>query len=124
MSTAYPPAPPSPPPPPPPPPPRVSRGPLPPDAIRPEGAQDPVVILILALFLGGVSYFVLGQWQKGLTGVAIWVCGVVLSVLTCGIGSVLMIPVVVLLVIDAYSQARLLKDGHTIGQWTFFSQSL
>lgn len=97
---------------------------LPPDAIRPESAKDPVVILVIALFLGGISYFVLGQWQKGLAGMAVWVCGVVLSVLTCGIGSILMIPVVVLLVIDAYSQAKALKDGHPIGQWTFFSSSL
>jgi hypothetical protein len=111
-------------PPPPPPPPHESCAPLPPDAIRPERAKDPIVILLIALFLGGISYFVLGQWQKGLVGIAIWICGVVLSILTCGIGSILMIPVVVLLAIDAYSQASLLKNGHVIGQWTFFSHPL
>ena len=97
---------------------------LPSDAIPPENAKDPVVILVLALFLGGISYVVLGQWQKGLAGIAVWVCGVVLSVLTCGIGSILMLPVAVLLVIDAYSQAKTLREGRPIGHWTFFSRAL
>lgn len=48
----------------------------------------------------------------------------VLSILTRGVGSILMIPLVVLLVIDVYSQAELPKDGQVIDQWTFFSHLL
>ncbi len=97
---------------------------LPADAIGPENAKDPIVILVLALFLGGIAYFVLGQWQKGLAGMAVWVSGVILSIITCGIGAILMFPVVVLLVVDAYSQAKVLKEGRPIGQWTFLNRSL
>jgi hypothetical protein len=57
-----------------------------PTVIPPSQSKDPILLLILALFLGGIAYFVLGQWQKGLAAVALWFAGVVFAVLTCGIG--------------------------------------
>ena len=94
------------------------------NAIQPEGAKDPIVILVVALFLGGISYFVLGQWQKGLAAVALWLCAVVFVVITCGLGMLLFLPVTAAIVIDAYLQAKQLKSGSAIGQWTFFSAHL
>ena len=92
-----------------------------PNVISPASGKDPILILILALFLGGISYFVLGQWQKGLAAMALWLCGFVFAVVTCGIGILVFFPVVISIVIDAYMQAKCLKEGHPIGQWTFFS---
>lgn len=92
-----------------------------PNVISPEKAKDPIVILILALFLGGIAYFVLGQWQKGLSAIALWIGGIIFALVTCGVGAMLFFPVAVLIVVDAYMQARILKDGQPIGQWTFFS---
>ena len=93
-----------------------------PNIIPPDGAKDPVLILLLALFLGAIAYFVLGQWQKGLAGVVAWLCGLAFAIVTCGIGIVVYIPLAITFVVDAYMQADLLKKGHPIGQWTFFSQ--
>jgi hypothetical protein len=90
------------------------------DIIPPDNAKDPILILILALFLGGIAYFVIGQWQKALVAIALWICGFVFVVMTCGIGSVLFFPVAIAIVVDAYMQADALKSGHPIGQWTFF----
>jgi len=89
--------------------------------IPPSEAKDPILILILALFLGGIAYFVLGQWQKGIAAVALWLCGLVLVFVTCGFGLFVYLPMLICFVIDAYMQAKALKDGHPIGQWTFFA---
>jgi hypothetical protein len=95
-----------------------------PNVIPPTAAKDPVLVLVLALFLGGIAYFVIGQWQKGLAGVAAWLCALALTFITCGVGIVFYLPLVVAIVIDAYLQAKCLTDGHPIGQWTFFSSHL
>ncbi len=92
------------------------------NVIRPTNAKDPILALILAFFLGGISYFVLGQWQKGIAAVAVWLCGLVFAIVTCGIGSILFLPLSITIVIDAYMQAKCLRDGHAIRQWTFFSK--
>ncbi len=94
------------------------------DVITPDKGKDPILILVLALFVGPVAYFVFGQWQKGLAGVAAWLAGLALAVVTCGIGGILFLPLAIAIVVDAYMQANLLKEGHTIGQWTFFSNHL
>ena len=93
-----------------------------PNIIEPASAKDPVLILILALFFGGIAYFPLGQWQKGIAAVAVWLCAIVFVFITCGIGAFLYMPLVVAMIIDAYMQAQLLKQGTPIRQWTFFSQ--
>jgi hypothetical protein len=92
-----------------------------PGVIPPTNAKDPILILILALFLGGIAYFVVGQWQKGLVAIAVWFCGIIFAIITCGIGSLLFFPLAIAIVIDAYMQASILKAGQPIGQWTFFS---
>ncbi len=91
------------------------------DIIPPSQAKDPILILILGLFFGGITYFVLGQWQKGIAAVALWLCGIVFVFFTCGIGVVFLLPLTIGIVIDAYMQAKTLKDGSPIGQWTFFT---
>ncbi len=101
---------------PPPPPPGPSQ-----DVITPDQAKDPILILILALLVGGVAYFVFGQWQKGIAAVAAWLAAMAFAVVTCGLGMILFLPLAIAIVVDAYMQANLLKEGHTIGQWTFFS---
>jgi hypothetical protein len=91
-----------------------------PNIIQPTDAKDPVLILIVAFFLGGIAYFLMGQWQKGLAALGAWVVAIVVAVVTCGLGVVLFFPLAVAIVVDAYMQAKLLKDGHPVGQWTFF----
>lgn len=95
-----------------------------PDIILPSTAKDPILILILAFFLGGIAYFVIGQWQKGIAAVAVWLCSFVFMFLTCGLGFFVYIPLIMVMVIDAYLQAQTLQQGHPIGQWTFFNSHL
>jgi hypothetical protein len=106
------------PPPPPPPPPHVPPG--DPNIIPPTDPKDPILILILAVFLHGIAYFVIGQWQKGLAAVAAWLCTFVIVIITCGLGIAIYLPLHVAVVIDAYMQADLLRKGHSLEQWTFF----
>lgn len=95
-----------------------------PNVIPPSAAKDPVLILVIAAFLGGVAYFVLGQRQKGVAGVAAWLTALVLTFVTCGLGILLYLPLVAAIAVDAFLQAKALKEGHPIGQWTFFSNHL
>jgi hypothetical protein len=92
--------------------------------IPPTEAKDPVLVLVVALFLGGIAYFLIGQTQKGIAAVAAWLAAIVLAIVTCGVGIVIYLPLVVAIVVDAYMQAKALKDGHPIGQWTFFGNHL
>jgi hypothetical protein len=94
---------------------------IPEGAISPERARDPVLILVLALFLGGIAYFAIGQWQKGLVGLLLWICMLAFAVITCGVGAVVFPVFAIVCVIDVYMQAKNLKEGNPIGQWTFFS---
>jgi hypothetical protein len=107
-----------------PPPPPLPPPPVDPNAIPPTDPKDPILILILAVFLGGIAYFVIGQWQKGIAAVAAWLTAIALVVVTCGVGIILYMPLIIAIVVDAYMQADLLKKGRTIGQWTFFGTHL
>lgn len=84
--------------------------------------MDPVIVLVVAIFLTGIAYFLFGQWQKGIASLAVHVCLLILGIVTCGIGFGLLTPVWILTIIDAYMQAKNLRDGHAIRQWTWFSQ--
>jgi hypothetical protein len=77
--------------------------------------KDPILVLVLnLLLLGGVGYIILGQKTKGIVAIVTWI---VLTVVTCGIGSV----IAVVTAIDGYLQAQQLQQGHPIGQWTWFN---
>ena len=95
-----------------------------PDLIPPSQAKDPILVLIVALFLWGVAYFLIGQWQKGIVGVGAWLLVLAITIGTCGVGILLYLPFQIAIVVDAYLQAQELKQGRPIGQWTFLSQHL
>ena len=95
-----------------------------PETIAPSNAKDPILILVLALFLGGIAYFIYGQWQKGAAALGALVVGLILTVITCGIGAVILVPLQIAIVIDAYLQNKALSEGHTLGHWTFFDKHL
>jgi hypothetical protein len=77
--------------------------------------KDPILVLVLnLLLLGGVGYIIMGQKTKGIVAMVVWV---VLTVVTCGIGS----AIAIVTAIDGYMQAQQLQQGHPIGQWTWFS---
>jgi hypothetical protein len=103
---------------PPPPPPPGSQAPPPgsQELIYPPTPQkEPVIALLLNLFLVCVGYFWYGQWQKG---VAALVAALVIGIPTCGMGVFL---VAVVTAIDGYLQAQQLQQGHPLGHWTFFN---
>jgi type IV secretory pathway VirB2 component (pilin) len=81
------------------------------------GEKNPTTALIIQLccgwawIFGCLGYFYIGQWQKGLVMILIGMIGV---------GMVLWI----ITIVDVYMQAKHLKKGKAIGQWTFFGQSI
>jgi TM2 domain-containing membrane protein YozV len=78
--------------------------------------KDPVLILLLNLFLfGGVGSIVMGQKTKGIVYIVV---GLIIAIPTCGLGA---FAVGGLGAIDGYLQAQQLKAGHPIGEWTFFN---
>lgn len=89
----------------------------------PASPMDPVIPLVVGIFLGVIAYFLYGQWQKGVGGLVLYVVLLVLSFVTCGLGSFLFLPLHVMTIVDAYMQSKLLKDGVAIRQWTFFTQA-
>lgn len=98
--------------------------PLDPTIIAPPASPvDPILVLVIAFFFWGIAYFVYGQWQKGVGSLLLCLALLVVSIITCGIGAVLFTPLWVLTILDAYMQAKLLKDGSRIRQWTFFTQA-
>lgn len=101
--------------PPPPPPSPVSGGGG--DLVHPSNPpKDPVLILLLNLFLfGGVGYLIMGQKMKGIVAIVV---AIIIAIPTCGTGS---LAVGVLGAVDGYLQAMQLKAGHPVGQWTFFN---
>jgi hypothetical protein len=77
--------------------------------------KDPILVLVLnLLLLGGVGYIILGQKTKGIVAMVVWV---VLTIVTCGIGS----AIAIVTAIDGYMQAQQLQQGHPVGQWTWFN---
>lgn len=103
-----------------PPPPPSSPSPLPGgggDLVYPANPpKDPVLILLLNLFLfGGVGSIVMGQKTKGIVYIVV---GLIIAIPTCGTGS---LAIGALGAVDGYLQAQQLKAGHPVGQWTFFN---
>lgn len=95
--------------------------------LPPPSPMDPVVPLIVAIlagFLGlaGVAYFLYGQWQKGVGYLVLTVALAVLTFVTCGLASFAYVPLWIIVAIDAYLQSKLLRDGHPIRQWSFFTR--
>ncbi len=79
--------------------------------------KDPIIILILNLLvLGGVGYIVMGQKTKGIVAIIAWF--VLLAPPSCGTLSGL---IALVAAIDGFLQATQLKEGKSLGQWTFFS---
>ncbi|MFN2442649.1 MAG: hypothetical protein ABR517_08195 [Thermoanaerobaculia bacterium] len=102
----------------PPPPPPGSQAPTPGSQeliYPPTPPKEPVIALLLNLFLICVGYFWYGQWQKG---IAALVAALILAIPTCGLGAFL---VAVFTAIDGYLQAQQLQQNHTLGHWTFFN---
>ena len=81
-------------------------------------------MLVLALFLGGITYFLFGQWQKGAASLGALVVAIILTIVTCGVGVIILVPLQIAVVIDAYMQNKALSEGHTLGHWTFFDKHL
>jgi hypothetical protein len=109
-----------------------------PDYIHPARAADTALVLVFAIAaglfgLGWCAYFFYGQWQKGAVSAALFLVVplviVVVGVVTCGLGWLLLpfyaaalFPLAVVNVIDAHLQNQCLRQGFTIGQWTFFGR--
>ncbi|NJN64333.1 MAG: hypothetical protein HC882_05245 [Acidobacteria bacterium] len=92
------------------------------DLIEPSAGKDPIMILIVAILVSGVAYFLIGQWQKAVAALIAWLVLLMVVMLTCGIGLVIYAPFVIAVAVDAYMQANELKQGRSIRQWTFFTQ--
>ena len=88
--------------------------------VRPsQPPKDPVLICVLNLIVvGGVGYIVMGQKIKGIVAIVAWLA---LAIPTCGTGSMLL---AVVTAVDGYLQAQQLKEGKTLGPWTFFQQHM
>lgn len=67
------------------------------------------------LVAGGVGYFFIGQKNKGIVAIIAWV--LLLLPPSCGTLSGL---IALVTAIDGYLQAQHLREGHPVGQWTFF----
>jgi len=90
--------------------------PPPPESGGSGGASDPILVLVLNLLIcGGVGSILLGQKTKGIVAIVAWV---ILFFVTCGAASGL---VALIAAIDGYLQAQQLRQGHPIGEWTFFN---
>lgn len=110
----------TPPPPPPPPSPTGGGGMGGGEIIRPtQPPKDPILILVLNLLVAAcVGYFIIGQKLKGIVALIAWI---ILLPLTCGVGSGV---IAIVTAIDGYLQAQHLQQGRSLGQWTFFNQTV
>jgi hypothetical protein len=90
------------------------------DLIHPsQPPKDPILICVLNLLVvGGVGYIVMGQKIKGIIAIVAWLA---IAIPTCGTGSMLL---AVVTAVDGYLQAEKLKQGKTLGPWTFFQQHM
>ena len=94
------------------------------------GDKNPVVALILNLCLGwiGIGYFYMGQWQKGVACILLFVVVNVIFVIPVvgwmigGVIGVIRFAVYIAIIIDAFMQAQVMKDGGAVAHWTFFNQ--
>lgn len=94
------------------------------ETIPPSQAKDPTLILIIGIIAGGIAYFLYGQWQKGIASVGGSIFLLVLGAFTCGIGWLLLLPLYIVSIVDAYMQNKALTQNMTIGHWTFFDKHL
>jgi hypothetical protein len=90
------------------------------DIIRPsQPPKDPILVCILNLLvLGGVGYIIIGQKTKGIIAIVAWL--ILLVPPSCG---TLSAAVAIFGAIDGYLQSMQLKEGKSIGQWTWFQQT-
>ena len=91
------------------------------DIIRPtQPPKDPILICVLNLLVvGGVGYIIMGQKVKGIVAIVAWL--ILLVPPSCG---TLSGAVAIFAAIDGYLQAEQLKQGKSIGPWTWFQQHL
>lgn len=103
------------------------------DVIEPSvPPKEPIAALLLNVFFVCVGYFLIGQWQKGAVAAFLFVVALVgavlVSAVTAGCGSCVVIPLYIafhaFLVVDCYLQATALQSGKAVGQWTFFNSHL
>ena len=79
------------------------------------------LLLNCCLSIVGGGYLYVGQWQKAIAYMLIsYLVLVPLAIATLGVTFILNIAVRLLIMTDAYMQAKALQEGKTIGQWTFF----
>ena len=91
-----------------------------------KGDKNPMLALTLncCLSIVGGGYLYLGQWQKALAYVLISIFVLApLLVATAGLSFILNISLHPIIIIDAYMQAKALREGKRIGHWTFFSDA-
>ncbi len=88
------------------------------DGVTPDKlVLDPIVAALLSVFvLNGLGQMINGQVAKGLLLLGLQV---VAAIITCGISAV---PGYIVIGIDAYKSAEALKEGRTIGKWSFFGK--
>lgn len=80
--------------------------------------RDPEFIAALNLLPGAAGgYARLGQKKKAIVAVILWILFLVPP--SCGVLSGV---VSIVAAIDGYLQAQQLRNGHPIGQWTWFRQ--
>ena len=81
---------------------------------------EPAVATLLSFLLTGLGQMVNGQVEKGLTLLFGGVAAVfIITLLTCGIGSISAFVLVGISMIDAYKCAQILQSGRPIGKWEF-----
>lgn len=78
---------------------------------------EPAVAVVLTFLLVGLGQMINGQVAKGLV---ILFCHIAFAVFTIGLSA---LPVFVLICMDAYKCAQALKEGRSIGKWSFFGSA-
>ena len=94
--------------------------------------RDPIVALLLNIFFFCGGYFFIGQMQKGLVGLVVFLgyVGVAFvgGFVSGGCATCLVLPIGLAMnavtAVDGYLQAQQLKLGHPVGEWTFMSRHL
>jgi hypothetical protein len=81
------------------------------------GTPDPVAIFGLSLLpFSAIGYVLIDQRKKAAVAALLWI--ILLAPPSCGTASGL---ISIAAAIDGYLQARLLQQGKSLGQWTFFN---
>lgn len=89
-----------------------------PNAVTPDKlVVEPVVAVLLSFLIAGLGQMINGQVGKGF---AILGAMIFLSIVSFGTFS---IPVLILICVDAYMSANALKQGRSIGKWSFMGST-